>query len=110
MIEPKSFPSPPLSSISYISPFPGMKEKGRICFFERLLYHKRKWYFVVADDDSQKKLKECNTNAQKNLPGTKYEKVPFAVEVVTQAAMAALIVSSNTMEKVVNTTQVLINR
>ncbi|GMI35233.1 hypothetical protein TrCOL_g1737 [Triparma columacea] len=107
--EPRSYP-PPLSSVSYISPFPGMKEKGRICFFERLHYHKRKWYFVVAtDSDKEEKLKECNTNAQHNVH-TIFQKKPFGVEIVTQAAMTRLIMSSNTMEKVVNTTQILINR
>lgn len=87
-----------------------MKEKGRICFFERLHYHKRKWYFVVAtDSDKEEKLKECNTNAQHNVH-TIFQKKPFGVEIVTQAAMTRLIMSSNTMEKVVNTTQILINR
>jgi len=99
---------PPLSSVSYISPFPEMKEKGRICFFERLQYYQRNWYFVAPTETFE--LLECNTNSQRSIPGTRYQKKTFAVNVITPEAMAEMMALSNTVEKVIETKQFLANR
>jgi len=97
------------SRVTYISPFPDIPEKGRICQFENLYFHERTWYFVTPVGDTTSLL-ECNTNAQRDIEDEKYEKRPFLVRKITQDAMAELISSSSTAKKVVKTPNILIDR
>ena len=101
--EPASFHP---TTVEYISPFPSLPSKGKICKFANLYYHDRIWYFVTPDESSvSQNISNCNLNSQP-YP----DDAPFTPTVISAKDFAAHVHYSSAEFKELSETLILINR